>query len=162
MRGLLKGMVKNKTLTQEDADKEMAKATITKQNPILKIANTISDVAFPSIVKSAVNYYVDIFHSIPTIKHLVPYINGEKNTKEVLYFHHFKELPYEVNKGQITHMIHLEGNKGMGLLFAMMEYYGVFIYIVVLDSDYQGVHINKTYTYDTVSATEIDRFFLCR
>ncbi|MDR0429359.1 MAG: HNH endonuclease [Tannerellaceae bacterium] len=159
LRGLLKGMVKDKTLTQEDADKIMEKATITEYRPRLEKNSTISEAAFPSIVKSAINYYVDIFHDIPTIKHLIPYIKGEKDTKEVLYLHHFKELPYEVDKRQVTHMIHLEGNRDTGLLYAMMEYYGIFIYIAVLGLDYQGNPVNKTYTYDTVSATEIDRSF---
>lgn len=159
LKGLLKGMVKEKTLTLKDADKIMEKATIMEYKPRLKKTSTISEVAFPSIVKSAVNYYVDRFHDIPTIKHLVPYIKGEKGTREVLYLHHFKELPYEVIKGQITHMIHLEGDKSTRLLYAMMEYYGIFIYIVALDSDYQGDSVNKTYTYDAVSATEIDRSF---
>ena len=159
LRGLLRGMVKDNTLTQKDADKIMKKATITEYKPRLKKTTTISEVAFPSIVKSAVNYYVDCFHDIPTIKHLVPYIKGEKDTRDVLYLHHFKELPYEMIKGQITHMIHLEGDKNTRLLYAMMEYYGIFIYTVVLDSDYQGDPVNKTYTYDTVSATEIERYF---
>jgi len=159
LKGLLKGLIKDKTLPQKDADKIMEKATMKEYRPRLKKTNTISTVAFPSIVKSAVNYYVDIFHDVPTIKHLIPYIKGEKDTKEVLYLHHFKELPYEVTRGQITHMIHLEGDKSTKLLYAMMEYYGIFIYIVVLDSNYLGDPVNKTYTYDTVSATEIDRSF---
>lgn len=159
LRGLLRGMVKDNTLTQKDVDKIMEKATITEYKPRLKKTTTISELAFPSIVKSAVNYYVDCFYDIPTIKHLVPYIKGEKDTIDVLYLHHFKELPYEVIKGQITHMIHLEGDKNTRLLYAMMEYYGIFIYIVVLDSNYQGDPVNKTYTYDTVSATETERSF---
>lgn len=159
LSGLLKGMIKDKTLMQEDVDKIMEKATITEYKPRLKKTTTISEAAFPSIVKSAVNYYVDIFHDISTIKHLIPYIKGKKDTKEVLYLHHFRELPYEVLKEQVTHMIHLEGNQDTGLLYAMMEYYGIFIYIVILDLDYHGEPVNETYTYDTVSATEINRSF---
>lgn len=159
LSGLFKGIIKDKILTQEEVDKIIEKATITEYKPRLKKTITISEAAFPSIVKSAANYYVDIFHDISTIKHLIPYIKGEKDTKEVLYLHHFREFPYEVLREQVTHMIHLEGNQDTGLLYAMMEYYGIFIYIVVLDFNYHGEPVNETYTYDTVSATEIDRSF---
>lgn len=43
-------------------------------------------------------------------------------------------------------MIHIEGRKDTALLYAMMEYYGIFIYIVVLDSNYHGDDINETTT----------------
>lgn len=56
-------------------------------------------------------------------------------------------------------MIHIEGSKDTALLYAMMEYYGIFIYIVVLDSNYHGDDINETYTYDTVEGCEITRTF---
>lgn len=159
LKGLLRGMVKNNTITQDDADKIMKKAKVKEYRPTLKKTSTISEDAFPSIVKSAVNYYVHCFHDISTIKHLVPYIEGEKDTQDILYLYHFKKLPYKVTQGQITHMIHVEGNRDTKLLYAMMEYYGIFIYIVVLDSNYQGDSFNKTYTYDVISATEIDRSF---
>jgi hypothetical protein len=95
----------------------------------------------------------------PRIKHLIPYIVGEKDAKEVLYLHHFKKLPYDDTKEEVTHMIHIEGSKDTALLYAMMEYYGIFIYIVVLDSNYHGDDINETYTYDTVEGCEITRTF---
>ena len=63
-----------------------------------------------------------------------------------MYLHHFKKLPYDDTKEEVTHMIHIEGSKDTALLYAMMEYYGIFIYIVVLDSNYHGDDINETYT----------------
>ncbi len=69
------------------------------------------------------------------------------------------KLPYDETKEGVTHMIHIEGDKDTALLYAMMEYYGIFIYIVVLDSDYHGDYINETYTYDTIEGCEINRTF---
>lgn len=105
------------------------------------------------------NYYLELYHEISSVKHLIPYIKGEKDTKGVIYLHHFKKLPYDEDKNQITHMVHIEGHEETGLLYAMMEYYSIFIYIVVLNSDYHGEQINRTYTYDVISATEINRDF---
>lgn len=159
LKGILNGLIREGTISQEEADKLIEKAVTVEHKPILHKGNCISQEAFPSIIKSAVNYYLLKTQDTPRIKHLIPYIVGEKDAKEVLYLHHFKELPYDETKEEVTHMIHIEGRKDTALLYAMMEYYGIFIYIVVLDSNYHGDDINETYTYDTVEGCEIARTF---
>lgn len=159
LMGILNSLVREGTISQEEADKLINKAVTIEYRPILHKRNSISQEAFPSIIKSAVNYYLYKTQDTPRIKHLIPYILGEKDAKEVLYLHHFKKLPYDETKEGVTHMIHIEGDKDTALLYAMMEYYGIFIYIVVLDSDYHGDYINETYTYDTIEGCEINRTF---
>lgn len=160
--GLLRKLINEGTIKQEDTDKILAKSDIKEHKPVLKKRTVISEGAFPSIIKSAVNYYMDCYHDLSTIKHLVPYIKGEKTTKDVLFLHHFKDLPYTTNSKEVTHMIHLEGHKETKLLYAMMEYFSIYIYVVILDSNYQGNEINKTYTYDVVNGKEIERNFSLR
>lgn len=162
LSGLLRRLVKEGTVSQEDADKISSKAEIKKHKPVLTKRTVISEEAFPSIIKSAVNYYMDSYHDLNTIKQLIPYIKGEKDAKEVLFLHHFKDLPYITNSKEVTHMIHLEGHKETKLLYAMMEYFSIYIYVVVLDSNYQGNEINKTYTYDVVEGKKIERNFSLR
>lgn len=159
LSGLLRRLVKEGTVSQEDADKISSKAEIKKYKPVLTKRTVISEEAFPSIIKSAVNYYMDSYHDLNTIKQLVPYIKGEKDAKEVLFLHHFKDLPYITNSKEVTHMIHLEGHKETKLLYAMMEYYGIYVYIVVLNQNYQGPDINKTYAYDVIEGKKIERNF---
>lgn len=159
LMGILNSIVREGTIHQEEADKLINKAVTIEHRPILHKQISISQEAFPSIIKSAVNYYLYKTQDTPRIKHLIPYILGEKGAKEVLYLHHLKELPYDETKEEVTHMIHIEGCKDTALLYAMMEYYGIFIYIVVLDSDYHGDYINETYTYDTIEGCEINRSF---
>lgn len=159
LSGLLRRLVKEGTVSQEDADKISSKAEIKKYKPVLTKRTVISEEAFPSIIKSAVNYYMDSYHDLNTIKQLIPYIKGEKDAKEVLFLHHFKDLPYITNSKEVTHMIHLEGHKETKLLYAMMEYYGIYVYIVVLNQNYQGPDINKTYAYDVIEGKKIERNF---
>ena len=111
------------------------------------------------LIKSAVNYYVDQTPDIKTVKPLVPYIEGKGDCKDVLYLHHFKTSPYPKAKGLVTHMIHIEGSAKTGLLYAMMEYYIIYVYMVVIDRNYNGQDINMTYTYDVVAGQEVDRRF---
>lgn len=157
--GLLNGLVKNGELTQEQVDDIISKAKVTEHNPILSKQTVISSEAFPSVIKSAAIFYVDRTHDIASVKQLVPYIEGKGDSRDVLYLYHFKTLPYSVKKGQVTHMIHIEGSKDTGLLFAMMEYYSIYVYIVVIDRNYTGDNINMTYAYDVVSGQEIRRDF---
>lgn len=159
LSGLLRKLVKEGIVRQEDADKISSKVEIKEHKPVLTKRTVISKGAFPSIIKSAVNYYMDCYQDLGIVKHLVPYIKGEKDTKDVLFLHHFKDLPYTTNPNEVTHMIHLEGHKETKFLYAMMEYFGIYIYVVVLDSDYQGNEINKTYAYDVVEGKEIERNF---
>lgn len=160
--GLLRKLLNKGTIKQEDADKILAKSDIKEYKPVLRKGTVISEGAFPSIIKSAVNYYMNCYHDLSTIKHLVPYIKGEETPKDVLFLHLFKDLPYTTNSNEVTHMIHLEGHKETKLLYAMMEYFSIYIYVVVLDSNYQGNEINKTYAYDVVDGKEIKRNFSLR
>lgn len=159
LSGLLRRLVKEGTVSQEDADKISSKAEIKKYKPVLTKRTVISEEAFPSIIKSAVNYYMDSYHDLYAIKQLIPYIKGEKDAKEVLFLHHFKDLPYITNSKEVTHMIHLEGHKETKLLYAMMEYYGIYVYIVVLNQNYLGPDINQTYAYDVIEGKKIERNF---
>ncbi len=159
LKGIVEGLAKRGESVSESIVDIIGKAKFIKERPCLSKNVCITEKAFPSIIKSAVNYYMLLFHDAPTIKHLVPYILGEKNLKDVLYLHLFKNLPYETIEEQVTHMIHLEGNQNTKLLYAMMEFYGTYTYIVVLNSEYNGININKIYTYDTISSQEVTRSF---
>ena len=72
LKGLLKKHVRFGRITQDQADAIIAKASVSEHKPVLSKETTISSEAFPSIVKTAVNYYLDSFHDTVTIQHLIP------------------------------------------------------------------------------------------
>lgn len=45
------------------------------------------------------------------------------------------------------------------MLYAMMEYYSIYVYMVVIDNNYNGEDINMTYTWDVVAGQEVNRAF---
>lgn len=65
LKGLLKKHVRFGRIT-------IAKASVSEHKLVLSKETTISSEAFPSIVKTAVNYYLDSFHDTVTIQHLIP------------------------------------------------------------------------------------------
>ena len=161
IKGMLNRAVKEGNINQDQADSAFSKAKKENYRPILKKEIFISNGAFPSIIKSAVNFYVDRTHDMETIEHLVPVIKGEKRTEGVIYLYIFKMLPYSTCDKQVTHMIHIEGSKSTRFLYALMEYFSVYTYIVILHDDYEGENINMTYTYDVISNKEVNRKFSC-
>lgn len=61
-KGLLKSLEKQGTINQKQSKDFAEQATIRDYKPELKKSVSISQEAFPSIVKSAVNYYLDQTH----------------------------------------------------------------------------------------------------
>lgn len=159
LRKYLAGQVKAGEITQEQMDEVMSKAKVTKQRPKLNTQTCVPEEAFPSVVKSAVDYYIECFHRNEDIKHLIPYLRGEKDCKDILNLVVFDQLPYEEKPIEITHMIHLEGSAKTGVLYAMIEYYSIYTYIVFLKEDYSGPDVNVTYSYDVVNNVEVERNF---
>ena len=71
----------------------------------------------------------------------------------------FDQLPYAENPNEITHMIHLEGSSKTGVLYALMEYYSIYTYVVFLKENYSGADVNVTYCYDVINSVEVKRDF---
>ena len=159
LKDYLEGQVKAKEITQAQMDEVMAKAKMKPHRPRLTIRTVIPQEAFPNIVRSAVNYYIENTRRYDDVKHLIPYIKGERNCQEILHLVLFDILPYEEKGDEITHMIHLEGNPTSRVLYAMLEYYGLYTYAVFLKEDYDGPELNLTYCYDVLHEKETEREF---
>lgn len=159
LREYLAGQVKAGDLTQAQMDKVMSKAQMIAHRPRLSTRTVIPQDAFPSIVRSAVSYYILQTRRYDDVKPLIPYIMGEKSCQEILNLVLFDELPYKEKEDEITHMIHIEGNPANGVLYAMLEYYSLYTYVVFLKEDYEGPEMNLTYCYDVLQEKETEREF---
>ncbi len=155
----LDGQIKQGEMTEGQKNEIMSRAKVSTHRPRLSTQTVIPHEAFPSIVKSAVNYYVLCFHRYDDVKQLIPYIIGKKDCRDIMNLVLFEDLPYTEAPDAITHMIHIEGKAETGVLYALMEYYGLYTYVVFLKEDYDGPGINATYTYDVINGREVNRNF---
>lgn len=114
------------------------------------------ELAFRSVAKTAVEYYVLKTSDIDTINHLVPYLKGDEN-KEVTRLYMSMEPVYEQKRGDVCHVIHLESNLNEHLLYAYVEFYSVFSFLVLLSDKYNGAEINYTYCFELNEVKEIER-----
>lgn len=159
VESFVSSLVKDGVITQERGNEIIKKSEVKEYKSPLHKSTCISKEAFPSIIKSAVNFYVENTKDVDTVKHLIPVIKGEVDTKGFISLYVLKELPFSYNENEAVHMIHIEGSKETGLLYALMEYYSIYTYVVVLNDKYEGININMTYAFDAVSSQEIQRDF---
>ena len=112
--------------------------------------------AFRSIVKTAVEYYVTKTGVTETIKHLMPYLKGEEE-KEVVRVYMTRLPVYALDSGEVCHVIHLESNVNERLLYAYVEFYSVFSFLVLLSDSYEGEDINDTYCFELNTVEEKEK-----
>jgi len=106
--------------------------------------------AMRAICKIATNYYVLVTNEIKEIQPIISFIKGENKGGEMLKYYYLpsKEIEYEEN--EISHIIHIEGNKTEKLLVAYVELFNCYNYLIILNKDYNGEDINNTYCYDLI------------
>lgn len=158
LKKILEGMVKKHEMTAEQVENVLKESNTTIKRPKLSTTISIPDEAFPSIVRSAVNYYIEMGGDRKFIAHLIPYIQGKADCKDVLTLVSSLESPFEEHENEVTHMIHICGSKETHL-YAYVEYFSTFYYYILLNSNYDGPDVQETYTFDVLQQREIDRKF---
>ncbi len=114
------------------------------------------DLAFKSIAKTAVNFYMLKCGFRENIVHLLPYIFGDEKLNCVKHFHPKKYI-YKKEPNEIVHFIHLVGDKHKRILYCYIEFFSIHSYIVLLSDDYSGKNVNLSYAYDLNSNCEIKK-----
>lgn len=108
---------------------------------------------FLSILKTAINFY--IFKGMPRseILHLISVLQVGGAEK----FVSFSNL--DIDTEETAHRIYLKGNKQNKLLFATIDFFSIFSFMVLLNDNYKGDDIEEKYAYDIVNKHEITNEF---
>ena len=108
-----------------------------------------------SIAKTAVEFYLHknllpgfISSAIVLLK------NGTGNTLvECINPEH---LPYQQGEFDIRHAIYIRGNPVSKTLYAYVEYFSIFSFIVKLNTDYSGPQVSVDYSFDVLTRQVVD------
>jgi len=107
-----------------------------------------------SIAKSAIDFYLLKKHSIEDILQIIDNLrNGNANTNVEPI--NLPESMYEIDKDSVYHFICIIGDKAGSMLYAYVEYFGVYGFIVKLNSQYSGHDIFDTYCFDVLKGKEV-------
>ncbi|MBW7914351.1 MAG: HNH endonuclease [Taibaiella sp.] len=157
MKTILEGIAKKHT--QFDVNHAMSKAR--KGVERLKEPVSFSQVfggklAFRSIAKTAVNFYLYNKGDKENIRHLLPYLFEKDDLDVVKHFHSKKSL-YKKEAGEIIHLLHIVGNKHDKVLYCYVEFFSTHSYLIMLSEKYNGKNIRYTYAYNIISKSVVEK-----
>lgn len=139
----LESLVKNATHTKEYLDE-----------PLTFSMEIGGEMAFRSVVKTAINCYLLKGGTQEHIKHLVPYLRGNE-TLQIAWIHYPTDILYSPDSEAITHIIRIVGCSKEGILYAYIELFNAYNYLVVLNDEYKGEALDVTYAFDVFKLHEV-------
>ncbi|TGL90069.1 hypothetical protein EHQ68_06135 [Leptospira congkakensis] len=110
---------------------------------------------FPSILKTALNYYIYKTQNIEPVKKAIEQLKiYNQNLVEPI----IPEFSlYDIETSDINHSIFIHGHQKEKRLYAIVEYFNIYHYIVKLSDEYCGEDISLLYVYDIFSKNEIPK-----
>lgn len=125
----------------------------------LKFTSKIGgDLAFRSIVKTGIEFYILSGGDSKFIKSLVPYITG-KQDKQIVWFSHF-ENPYALESKEISHFLHVKADSKEKIAFAYVDFFNAYTFFICLNDKYEGVDFENTYCYDLINKKKLNKRFI--
>ena len=111
----------------------------------IKIQNEICNHAiFKLVTKTAINYFIYVGGIRQYITHLLPYLNSSTEEFDVVRL----VAPFETSSQSVHHIISLVGDPDRQILYANVEFFSSFNYLVNLNDKYDGKPINEIYLFD--------------
>ncbi|AFY66995.1 HNH endonuclease [Geitlerinema sp. PCC 7407] len=106
--------------------------------------------AFRAICKMAIGLYLHQGGTRDTIAHLIPYIKDGQNRSCVCFFYPDNFTALDGENLTVFHTLYVKGDPSEGILFAHIDFFSTFKFLVLLSDRYDGTPLNATYTFDVV------------
>ncbi len=114
------------------------------------------DLAFRSIVKTAVNYYIYTQNETEQVKHLFDYLKGKLDLDICKHYHPTKPI-YKRDSNEIIHLIHIVADKYSKQLYCFIEFFSAYSFIVILSNNYIGKSFKVTYGFDILKNIQVNK-----
>ncbi|GAA4449141.1 HNH endonuclease [Rurimicrobium arvi] len=157
MRSILTGLKrKHPNLDIEDAMKAVNHKK-ERLNEHISFSQTFGgELAFRSIAKSALNFYMLNKGSREQVLDLISYVSGQIKLDVVKHFHS-KKNSYRKDANEIIHLLHVVAKRREKLLYCYVEFFSTHSYLVLLSSDYCGPNRSHTYAYNLLTGKEVNK-----
>jgi hypothetical protein len=114
------------------------------------------EIAFKSIVKTAVNFYIHTHREKKQVQHLFDYLQDKEKLKICKHFYPKKPI-YKKESNEIIHLIHLVGVKHSKILYCFIEFFSSYSFVVKLSDNYIGNSFKQTYAWDLNKNCEVNK-----
>lgn len=108
--------------------------------------------SLPAILKMAINYYIERTGDLESLSNAID--NLKKNDSSRVEPIILKERLFCLDNGEVTHSIFINGNKDSHRLYAIIELYNVFQFVVRLSDSYTRDDFTDLYVYDVLERAE--------
>lgn len=109
---------------------------------------------YRAVVKICLNYYLSKGYPKEYCDSVKAFVRGDST---VPIYHYYLPADVSPEDGEVSHIIHLRGDKEIGVLYAYIELFNMQNMIVIFSMDYTGDAINVTYCRDVVQNKELSK-----
>lgn len=162
LRKVLKGMKKkNPGLTNEAIELLIKGAEKLKENigEVEYSINLGDESLLRAICKMAMSFYIYRDGDRENIAHLIPYIKGQEKPENscIGYYYPLSNKPYDYlqEQGRVVHSLFVKGDPSQEKLYGLIQLFGNFRFLVLLNDNYHGEQFETSYTFDVLSREEI-------
>lgn len=106
---------------------------------------------FPSIIKSAIEYYLLCGGIQDNIRHLLPLLLGEGEVDKYCKYFYPEDSWFEIADDEIMHMLYIKGSSTEKMLYGYVSYFGIIQCIVLLNDSYSGPEMECGYAYNVMT-----------
>lgn len=142
-----------------DIEAAMAKAQIEKRfigTPIQMQVKFDGKKIFPSITKTALEFYLERGGEKSQIAHLIPYLL-EKEEAAVCWYYYPEQPVVSLGSDEICHVICVTGNAQEGILYGYVDLFGILQCLVLLNDHYTGIDFSESYVYEVNQVKEVPK-----
>ena len=143
-------------LNVEEILKSTTKEKFTFSEPVQFHHEIGGEKLFRAICKMAIGFYLSCGGSSDYIVHLIPYLKGEQAHRCVQFFYPDSSTAYDGEQLKVFHKLYFRGNPSESILFAYVELFSTFKYIILLSDNYTSEDIQKSYIFNVIDRTIVE------
>lgn len=110
-----------------------------------------------SVAKICLNFYLSKGYPKKYSEKVIAFVKGESKDRIFHYYFPSNEVVHALGEQEVSHIIHLHGDRELGVLYAYIELFNMQNLIMIFSYDYDGNDINVTYCRDVVKNVELTK-----
>lgn len=159
LKDIIKGLKKKyPNLDDTDLEKKFIRQKHYMDEALTMTMQVGSKNFLKAIIKIAINYFLLKTGDRKTINQQIIDLQSDKEIGvETIRHYYTHESVRHINAEEITHSIYINGEKKNKYLFAFVELFSAYAFVVSLNTNYLGDDINFSYTYDVLTCSIVEK-----
>lgn len=112
---------------------------------------------YRSVAKICLNFYLSKGYPKKYSEKVLAFVKGESKDRIFHYYFPSNGIVHALGEQEVSHIIHLHGDRELGVLYAYIELFNMQNQIIIFSYDYDGNDINVTYCRDVVKNAELTK-----